>query len=132
MNKKRVVLAGGSGFLGHALATTLRARNYEVVVLTRSPRERGDGVQEVAWDGVQAGAWIQALEGADAVVNLTGRNVDCPHTPENLRVILSSRVDSVKAVATGILQVTRPPRVWVQAGATGFYGDRGGELCAEN
>ena len=132
MNIRRVVLAGGSGFLGQALGQALRACHYEVVVLTRSPRERGDGVKEVAWDGVQAGEWIQALNGAAAVVNLTGRNVDCPHTPENLRVILSSRVDSVKAVAAGILHTTKPPRVWVQAGATGFYGDRGEELCTEN
>lgn len=132
MKKKRIVLAGGSGFLGNALAKALRARNHEVIVLTRSPRERGDGVREVAWDGVHVGEWIQTLAGAEAVVNLTGRNIDCPHTPENLRVIISSRVDSVKAVAAGISQVTRPPRVWVQAGATGFYGDRFAELCTEN
>ncbi len=131
-SKKRVVLAGGSGFLGQALATLLLARGYEVVVLTRSPRELNDGVKEVAWDAAHLGEWIQALDGAEAVVNLTGRNVNCPHTPENLREILTSRVDSVKAVAAGIFHVARPPRVWVQAGATGFYGDRFDEVCVEN
>jgi uncharacterized protein (TIGR01777 family) len=132
MNPKSIVLAGGSGFLGQSLARALRARDYEVVVLTRSPRERSDGVKEVAWDGVHPGKWSEVFDSAEAVVNLTGRNVNCPHTPENLRAILESRVDSVKAVEATILKVDRPPRVWLQAGATGFYGNREDEVCVEN
>jgi uncharacterized protein (TIGR01777 family) len=58
--------------------------------------------------------------------------VNCPHTPDNLREILESRVNSVKAVAAGIYHVARPTRVWVQAGAVGFYGDRFDELCVED
>ena len=62
--KKRVVLAGGSGFLGRALASQLLLKNYEVVVLTRSPRARDDGVAEVAWNGKSLGDWVQCVEGA--------------------------------------------------------------------
>src|ERR1017187_1521702 len=107
MNQKRVVLAGGSGFLGRALAAELRKCDYDVVVLTRAPRGRGDGVREVEWDGEHAGEWIQCLDGAEAVVNLAGRSVNCRHTPENLREIAGSRVNSVRAIAGGIQQIGR-------------------------
>jgi len=131
MNKKRVVLAGGNGFLGRALATELLKRDYQVVVLTRTPRERNDGVKEAEWDGDHLGEWIQYLDGAAAVVNLTGRSVNCRHTPENLREIIESRVNSVGAIAGGIYHVTHPPRLWIQAGAVGFYGNRQNEWCDE-
>jgi hypothetical protein len=132
MNKKRVVLAGGSGFLGRSLGRELLKRGYEVVVLTRTPHDRDDGIREVEWDGEHVGEWIQFLEGAEAVVNLAGRSVNCRHTPENLRGINESRIKSVRAVAAAIYHVTRPPRVWVQAGALAFYGDTGDRRCDEN
>ena len=118
MNKKRVVLAGGSGFLGRALAKELLQRNYEVVVLTRELRERDedDEVKEVEWDGEHVGEWIKCLDGAESVVNLAGRNVNCRHTPENLREITESRVNAVRAIAAAICHVKQPPCVWVQAG----------------
>ena len=133
MTKKRVVLAGGSGFIGQALARELHQQNYEVIVLTRSLRERDedDGIKEAEWDGEHVGEWIQYLNGAEAVVNLTGRNINCRHTPENLREITESRVNSVGAIAGGLYHVTRPPRLWVQAGAIGFYGNRHDEWCDE-
>ena len=136
MKTKRIVLAGGSGFIGRALARALVVRGYEVIVLTRTPRE-DSGFREVEWDGDHIGEWLQFLGDAEAVVNLTGRNVNCPHTPENLREILESRVNSVKAIAQSIPHVTialikKPPRVWVQAGATGYYGDTGDRLCDES
>jgi uncharacterized protein (TIGR01777 family) len=132
MNKKRVVLAGGSGFLGRSLARKLVKKNYEVVVLTRSPRERTDGVLEAVWDGKTLGEWIQFLNGAEAVVNLTGRSVNCRHTPENRREIVESRVNSVNDLAAAIDHVSRPPRVWVQAGSLAYYGDLADEWCDES
>jgi hypothetical protein len=131
MSQKRLVIAGGSGFIGRALAREFSTRGFAVVVLTRAPRERRDGVLEAAWDGVHPGAWTTLLEGADAIINLTGKNINCPHTPENLRDITASRVDSVKAIATALGQVKLPPRVWVQASAVGFYGDTGSAICDE-
>jgi uncharacterized protein len=132
MNQKRVLLAGGSGFIGRSLARELRASHREVVILTRAPRERFDGVREVEWSGAHVGEWIQFLEGAEAVVNLTGRNVNCPHTPENLREITESRVNSVRAIIAALSHVKKPPQVWVQAGAIGFYGDQKDAVCDEN
>jgi uncharacterized protein (TIGR01777 family) len=132
MNQKRLILAGGSGFIGRALAQEFSARGYAVVVLTRSPRQREDGVRETAWDGVHPGAWTMLLEGADAIINLAGKNINCPHTPENLRAITTSRVDSVQAIATALDQAKLPPKVWVQASAVGFYGDTADAICDES
>jgi len=131
MKRKRIVIAGGSGFVGSALAREFSARDYEVVILTRSPRERTDGVREVAWDGEHIGEWIQFLDGAEAVINLAGRTVNCIHSPENLRQINESRVNSVRAIAGAFEHVAHPPRVWVQAGGIGFYGDCGSRTCDE-
>ena len=122
-NSGRIVIAGGSGFIGTAVAGEFVRRGYEVVVLTRSPRPREDGVREIAWDGEKAGDWAAQLDHATAVINLAGKNINCPHTPENLRGITASRVNSVNAIAAALVRVKNPPRVWVQASAVGFYGD---------
>lgn len=129
---KRVVLAGGSGFIGQALARELQGHGYEVVNLSRSPRAGQDGIAEIQWDGEHLGPWVNSLEGAEAVVNLAGRNINCPHTPENLAQITSSRVNSVRVIADAISQTANPPRVWVQASAVGFYGDTGDRVCDES
>jgi len=131
MKTKRILLAGGSGFIGRSLAKALLVRGHEVVVLSRSPQQ-STGFREVEWNGVHVGDWIQHLDGAEAIVNLTGRSVNCPHTPENLQEILESRVYSVRAIANSLPHVKTPPRVWVQAGAVGFYGDTGDHLCDES
>lgn len=128
---KRIVLAGGSGFIGQALARELQKRSYQVTILTRSPRARADGIAEIQWDGQHAGPWEKSLEGALAVVNLAGQNINCPHTPENLATLTASRVDSVHALAAALPRLAQPPSVWVQASAVGFYGDTSGRLCDE-
>ena len=131
MSEQPIVIAGGSGFIGNALARHFVAQRRRVYVLTRRPRERTDGVREIRWDGEKPGEWGQCLAGAAAVINLTGRSINCRHTPENLGEIIGSRVHSVKAIAGVMAQSPQPPPVWVQARATGFYGDTGDRLCAE-
>jgi len=128
---KRIVIAGGSGFIGSALAREFSARSYAVTILTRTPRTRTDGVGELAWNIENPGEWLSALDGAEAVINLTGKNINCPHTAENLREIAASRVNSVKALATAAEHVSQPPQVWVQASAVGYYGDTHDYTCAE-
>ena len=132
MNQKQIIIAGGSGFIGRALAAELAAHQVPVVILTRTPRDRTDGIREVAWDGKKSGDWMRVLEGAHAVINLTGQNINCPHTRKNLAAITASRVDSVNALAAAMAQCSEPPRVWVQASAIGFYGDTGDTVCDES
>ena len=129
---QRIVLAGGSGFLGAALARRFRERGHEVVVLTRStPRRRGDGVREAQWDGRGVGEWTREIDGAHAVINLAGSTINCVHTPENRARILGSRLDSVRALGAAIRAVGRPPVVWIQTSAVGIYGHTE-KRCDEN
>lgn len=130
----RVVLAGGSGFLGRALAGEFVREGYEVVVLTRRPSKVSrTSVREVAWDGRNVCAsWARELEGAAVLVNLTGRSVDCRHTAENRREIVESRLHSVEAVGRAVRACNEPPRVLVQAGSLAIYGDAGTRVCDEH
>lgn len=127
----RVILAGASGFLGTALAGDLIAAGYQVANLSRSPRSPSD-ITELLWDGRTVGEWAQALDGAAAVVNLTGRSVDCRYTAANRQEIIDSRVDPVRAIGTAISQCSQPPPVWVQAGSLAIYGDAGELICEED
>jgi uncharacterized protein len=115
----KIVIPGGSGQVGAILRRSLTEAGYDVVVLSRSPR-----AGEVAWDGRTVGAWAHELEGADAVVNLAGRSVNCRYTPANRRAIMDSRVDSTVAVGNAIAACEEPPRVWLQASTATIYAHR--------
>jgi uncharacterized protein (TIGR01777 family) len=131
MKTRPVILAGGSGFLGHALGNKLLSQGYEIVVLTRSPRTGAGPVKEIAWDGSTLGEWASLFEGAEAVVNLAGKSVNCRYTPDNRREINESRVNSVQVIAEAIRQCANPPRVLVQAASSAIYGDAGDRWCDE-
>jgi len=118
---KRIILAGGSGFLGRALARTFGAKVFEVIVLTRSPQERTDGVKEIAWDAQSPGAWTTWLEGAEAVINLTGKSVDCRYTAANRQAIIASRVNSTRVLGRVIAACRQPPRVWLNCSSATLY-----------
>ena len=120
----KLVLPGGSGQIGHLLARAFTADGHEVVVLTRdAARYRGPG-RAVAWDGATLGPWARELDGADAVVNLAGRSVDCRYTPANRRAILESRLRSTRAVGNAVRQAKRPPPVWLQMSTATLYAHR--------
>src|SRR5687768_4329869 len=97
MTKGRVVIAGGSGFIGRALSGALVSRGYEVVVLTRSPDDAAKiaGVTHVEWDGKTLGQWTRHVDRSVAVVNVAGKNVNCRYTPKQLHEVDQSRVDAV-------------------------------------
>jgi uncharacterized protein (TIGR01777 family) len=118
---KRIILAGGSGFLGQALAKRFCEGGSEIIILTRAPRGRADGVKELSWDGKSLGEWAQVVEGAEAVINLTGRSVDCRYTAANRRLIVASRVDSTRVLGEAIARCTQPPRVWLNSSSATIY-----------
>ncbi|MBL8877046.1 MAG: TIGR01777 family oxidoreductase [Phycisphaerae bacterium] len=128
----RVVIAGGSGFLGRNLASALRRVGREVVILTRKPREARDGVLEVGWDARTVGEWKSSLDGAAAIVNLVGRSVDCRKTEANCAEILRSRVDATRAIGLALKELSNGPRVWVQMSTAHAYGDPPKDVCDEN
>lgn len=116
----KVVIPGGTGQVGGILDRALTAAGHEVVVLTRLPtRER-----ELEWDGKTLGAWAEAIDGSDVVVNLAGRSVSCRYTPANLAAMMDSRVDSTRVVGHAIAAAARPPRVWLQMSTATIYTHR--------
>src|SRR5919201_4010575 len=72
--KNKIILAGGTGFIGQSLGARLAAKGYEVVGLTRSPSRRSGRARYVHWDAKTIGPWVHCLDGAKSVVNLTGKS----------------------------------------------------------
>ena len=129
--KPRIVLAGGSGFVGQLLSPFLVSKNCEVIVLTRAEPDHGGAVRNVHWNGKTVADWVEFVNGAYAVVNLTGRSINCRHTPENRREIIDSRVDSVRVLGQAIGRCAQPPQVFLQIAGVGIYGDKGERICDE-
>ena len=129
--KPRIVLAGGSGFVGQLLSPFLVSKNCEVIVLTRAEPDHGGAVRNVHWNGKTVADWVEFVNGAYAMVNLTGRSINCRHTPENRREIIDSRVDSVRVLGQAIGRCAQPPQVFLQIAGVGIYGDKGERICDE-
>lgn len=128
----RVVIAGGSGFLGVSLATHLAARGAEVVILSRRPPRPVGPWRHVTWDARSLGNWRQELNGALALVNLAGRSVDCIKTPDHQDEILRSRVEATRTLGLAVRHISSPPPVWVQMSTAHIYGDPETEICDED
>jgi len=118
----KIIIPGGSGQVGTMLTRAFCQGEHEVVILSRRP---SDSIgRTVNWDGATLGDWAAELEGADAVINLAGRSVNCRYTARNRRVILESRVKSTRVVGQAIAAARRPPRVWLQAATATIYAHR--------
>jgi len=118
---ERIVLAGGSGFLGKALAGHFSRAGYQVTILTRSPRSAPGVFQQVQWDACTVGPWQKELEGAAAVINLTGKSVNCRYTKANRKVILESRVNSTRVIGEAIARCAHAPKTWLNASTATVY-----------
>ena len=126
----RVIVAGGTGFLGSALVTQLTTDGHDVTVLTRRPRSPRD----VEWtpDGT-AGDWARAIDGVDAVVNLAGESLASGYwTVDRKQRIDKSRMEATRSIVAAIKGATRKPAVLLNASAVGFYGPQGGEQLTED
>jgi uncharacterized protein len=118
----KIVMPGGTGQIGTLLARAFVADGHEVVVLSRTPRNAPWRV--VGWDAQTVGEWAAEIDGADVVINMAGRSVNCRYNAENRRLIKDSRVQSTLAVGRAISQTARPARVWLQASTATIYAHR--------
>jgi uncharacterized protein len=119
----RIVVSGGSGYIGSALVKKLVERGDQVTVLTRGA-SRGGNPSFAQWDPYQVGAWAAALDGADAVVHLAGeRAVGVRYTEAVKRRIYDSRVLTTRNVVGALRAARVKPSVLVSASAVGYYGD---------
>ncbi len=132
----RIIIAGGTGLIGSALARSLAADQHEVQILTRSParaKQALEGVQFVEWDARTAQGWGALAEDADAIVNLAGEGIaDGRWSKERRKRILQSRLDAATAILDAISTAVRKPKALVQASAVGYYGPRGSEPVTES
>lgn len=128
----RIVIAGGTGFIGHSLASYLRTLGNDVVILSRRPQHQSEGIQTVVWDARSLGKWAECLDGADGLINLTGRSVDCVKSPDHCDEILRSRVESTRILAEAQATLGNPPPVWIQMSTAHIYGDPPVVWCTES
>ena len=128
----RIVIGGGTGFLGGALAAALRAGGHDVVVLTRQTGTLPPGLASWTPDGT-ARAWARVVDGADAVINLAGAPLDEKRwTEPRKRVLVESRVLATRSLARAIAAAGRPPALFLSSSAVGYYGPRGEEPVTES
>lgn len=121
MTLKRIVIIGGNGFLGSSLAKFFANKCEQIVIVSRRPVPTDGNITWQEWDGVNWGPWAKYLEGADAVINLAGKSVDCRYTKDNKREIYQSRILSTTAVGTAIKRCQHPPGVWLNASSATIY-----------
>ena len=127
----RVVIAGGSGFLGVSLAHHLAGQGTGVIILSRRPPRCAGPWKHVTWDGRTLGDWMCELDGAAGLVNLAGRTVDCIKTPDHCDEILRSRVEATRVLGEAVRAINSPPPVWVQMSTAHLYGDPPEIWCDE-
>jgi len=105
--KKKIVIAGGTGFIGQALEKHFTRKNYQLVILTRKPKL----ANHVYWDAKNLGPWVAEVEGADVLINLCGKSVDCRYNEKNKKEILESRIAPTKLLNKVVEMCTQKPKV---------------------
>ena len=119
---KKIIIPGGSGFLGQYLATYFQDLGYEIFILSRKWKPSKGNIHYAVWDGkTLEEAWTSTFEGAKAVINLAGRSVDCRYTVANKKEILESRTQSTKVIGDAILNCKIPPKTWLNSSTATIY-----------
>lgn len=134
MINKKIILAGGTGFIGQEMIKYFGNEN-QIIILSRQlqnvhnnrnhynslSQEDLQNVRFIKWDGKTTGEWIKELDGADLIINLAGKTVNCRYTEKNRKEIFDSRTDAVKAIGAAINQCTTAPKLWINASSATIY-----------
>lgn len=118
--KEKIIIAGANGFIGQELTLKLSQR-FDVVTLTRKTVRIQGASKNVLWDGRNVGDWAIELESATAIINLSGKSVNCRFNESNMKAILDSRVESTLTIGKAIEQCKLPPKVWINASGISIY-----------
>jgi hypothetical protein len=126
----KIIISGASGLVGQALTASLARQGHEIVRLVRSAKPRGE--DEASWNPTKGLLDPEAIDGADAVINLNGRNIGAGRwTAAVKNELRTSRLDATRTLVQAIGRCEQPPRVLINASATGFYGERGDDEVDE-
>jgi uncharacterized protein (TIGR01777 family) len=128
MHNNKIVIAGGTGFIGQALAAYF-GKDNDIIILGRHVTDEkllraADGyrIQYLAWDGLRVEkSWTQAIDGCDLLVNLAGKSVNCRYTSKNKQAIFDSRTDSTRALGLAVRDAVTPPKLWINAASATIY-----------
>lgn len=118
---KKIVLAGGSGYLGQVFAKHYRDLADEVIILARKMQPGTANIKYVVWDGKTIGNWCSHLKNADLLINLCGKNVNCRYTSKNQKAIVASRVTPTLLLNKVIAKMENPPSVWINITSATIY-----------
>lgn len=118
---KKIVIAGGSGFIGSYLARHFTNQNYEVIILSRNHRVNSENIQYEKWDGKTSGNWQKTLENAEALINLNGKSVDCRYNEKNKQLIYDTRIDATNILGKAIANCQNPPKIWINGASATIY-----------
>jgi len=117
----KIVLAGGNGYLGGLLAKHFSSLANEVIILSRKQKAQNGNVRTILWDGKTESEWTKAIEDADLLVNLCGKNVNCRYTKQNQQEIINSRVIPTRLLSNVIQTLLNPPKLWINITSATIY-----------
>lgn len=113
----KIIIAGGTGFLGESLEKYFKQKGAQVYILTRNPKRDFD----LYWNAKTLGDWKESIDGADVLINLTGKSVDCRYNEKNKKEIYASRIDSTKVLQQAVDQCAVKPKIWLNAASATIY-----------
>jgi hypothetical protein len=134
MKNKKIVIAGGTGFIGQELVRYFGKEN-NILILTRQIKDAANNrnkynsltaadlvnTRQVKWDGKNIDEWVKELDGTDIIINLAGKTVNSRYTPKNKREILESRINATKVIGEVIRKSASPPKLWINASSATIY-----------
>ena len=124
---KTIVIAGGTGFIGQALEKHLSNNDYQVKILSRNPKRDN----EIYWNAKDLNTWTSELENVEALINLTGKTINCKFTDVNKQLIKKSRVSSTLVLGKAINLCKNPPKIWMNSSTTSIYKESYDALMSE-
>lgn len=121
MTLGRIVIAGGSGLIGQALVEYLADYSADIVVLSRGESGARRGHRQVQWDGRSLGDWQYEVDGAEILINLSGKSIQCRFTDDNKKKLRASRLQPTDVLRQAVAKAKTPPRLWLNSSGTGIY-----------
>lgn len=121
MKYRKIILAGGNGYLGNVLAAYYSNLAEEIIILSRKHSPENGNVKTIVWNGMDEGDWASMLEGAELLINLCGKNVNCRYTEQNKTQIISSRVKPTMLLGRVIATLKSPPELWINITSATIY-----------